>query len=366
MKASRIIGWIFPAVLPGCNPAVTLPPPAPAPEIATTEQRDGGADASPDAAPAEGTARQIKRDALAVMPLVQSPLATRFLAATAALPEIAPRMLYHDAGKTIAVNAREAARMAEDKRKTLVPYPADETFYYTTRYGSPLSYARALDLLGQAGLGPVPGTRLFDFGFGGIGHLRLLASLGMHVTGNDIDPLLQALYSEPGDQGTIAGHEGPAGQIKLVFGHYPGERDVVVGVGGGYDVILSKNVLKKGYIHPDRPAEKRFLIDLGVEDSVFLKAIWSALKPGGRFLIYNICPAPSPPDKPFVPWSDGRSPFTTAQFEAAGFRIVTFDREDTAAVRALGHALHWDQGEDAMDLQNDLSVLYTLAEKPAG
>jgi SAM-dependent methyltransferase len=331
----------------------------------TNQERDAGAGASAAAAPKEGTARHIEAQALAVLPLVQSPLAKRFLAATAALPEIAPRTLYRDAGKTRAFTASEAAALPDAERKALVPYPADEAFYYTTKYGSPVAYARALDLLGQAGVDPRPGLRLFDFGFGGIGHLRLLASLGMDVTGNDIDPLLKALYSEPGDQGKIAGFHAPEGHLKLVVGHYPGEPPVAQAVGGGYDVIVSKNVLKKGYIHPDRPAEKKFLIDLGVDDAVFLKTIFDALKPGGRFLIYNICPAPTPPDKPFKPWSDGRSPFTRAQFETAGFRISVFDRDDTNAIRALGYAMGWDQGEDAMDLQNDLSVLYTLVEKAA-
>src|SRR5262245_22877443 len=180
MTPPRIALWMFPATLAACSPAIAPPPPAPAAETTATNQpRDGGADASPAAAPAEGSVRQIRNDALALMPLVQSSIARRFLAATAALPEIAPRMLYRDAAKTMAFNEQEALRLAEEKRKALVPYPADETFYYTTKYGSPLSYARALDLLGQAGVAPVPGMRLFDFGFGGIGHLRLLASLGM-------------------------------------------------------------------------------------------------------------------------------------------------------------------------------------------
>jgi hypothetical protein len=33
--------------------------------------------------------------------------------------------------------------------------------------------------------------------------------------------------------------------------------------------------------------------------------------------------------------------------------------------RALGHTLGWDRrGEGSMDLENDLSVLYTLAKRP--
>ncbi|MFT3772682.1 MAG: hypothetical protein QM820_45400 [Minicystis sp.] len=98
-----------------------------------------------------------------------------------------------------------------------------------------------------------------------------------------------------------------------------------------------------------------------------LKAFFDALRPGGHFLVYNICPAPTPPDKPFVPYSDGRSPFTKAQWEAAGFEVLVLDQDDTEAVRVMGRAIGWDQpydGEPGMDLVNDLSVLYTLVRRP--
>jgi SAM-dependent methyltransferase len=311
----------------------------------------------------EGVPR-IQRDAAKVARLVRSPLARRFVAATAALPRIAPRTVHRDAAKKRALTAAEAARLPADERATWAPLPIDEEFYYNTKYGSPLAYARPLDLLGEAGVVPEPGTRLFDFGYGGVGHLRLLASLGFDAVGVDVDPLLGALYSEPTDQGAIAGFDGKAGSLRLVHGSYPGDGATARAVGGGFDVIVSKNVLKKGYVHPDRPAEERFLIDLGVDDATFLRTISGALRPGGFFLIYNICPAPTPPDQPFKPWTDGRSPFPPSAFEAAGLRVLAFDRDDTDAIRALGRALGWDRGEGAMDLENDLSVLYTLVERP--
>ncbi len=136
-------------------------------------------------------------------------------------------------------------------------------------------------------------------------------------------------------------------------------------VGAGYDLVISKNVLKKGYIHPDRAADEKFLIKLGASDEVVLKGFFQALKPGGKMLVYNICPALTPPDKPFVPWSDGRSPFTRQQWEAAGFKVDVIDQDDTAAVRVMGHALGWgDDPEEKWDLEHDLSVLYTLVERP--
>ncbi|MDC0748163.1 hypothetical protein [Polyangium mundeleinium] len=67
-----------------------------------------------------------------------------------------------------------------------------------------------------------------------------------------------------------------------------------------------------------------------------------------------------------MPWSDGRSPFPREAFTAAGFEVRVIDRDDTEAIRTIGRVLGWDQGEDAMDLQNDLSVLYTLVTRPPG
>jgi SAM-dependent methyltransferase len=296
---------------------------------------------------------------------VESPLALRFLEAVRGLPRIKPRVIYRDRQHRRAYSAEAYARLDEAARRGLSRLVADEQYYYATDYGTPLAYVRALDLLGQAGVSPAAETRLFDFGYGGVGHLRLLASLGFQVVGVDVSPILTLLYGGAGDQGRVPAVSGAVdGQLKLVEGQWPSGPGMAEAVGGGFDVIVSKNVLKKGYIHPDRPTGSFRLVELGADDATFLKAVFDALKPGGRFLIYNICPALSPPDKPFIPWSDGRSPFSRAQLEAAGFRVRELDRDDVEAVRRLGRLVEWDRGEGKMDLEHDLSVLYTLVEKP--
>jgi SAM-dependent methyltransferase len=334
-----------------------LPPSAPRPAPPPS------ASVAPSAA--MGALEQIQSDARGLDPLVSSPFTHRFLAAVAGLPHVAPRHLWHDAEKTRFFTEREAAALPAAERSALLPFEANEEYYYTTRYGSPLSYARPLDILAENGRSIPPAAKILDFGCGYLGHLRLFASLGLDATGIDVDPLLRVLYAEPGDQGEIRGAGGAgAGRVRLVDGSFPGDPAIVAAVGSGYDLILSKNVLKRGYVHPERPADPKRLVHLGAPDGVVLASFFAALKPGGAMLVYNICPALSPPDKPFVPWSDGRSPFSRQQWEAAGFVVRVFDRDDTPAVRAMGHALGWDCGEDAMDLVNDLSVLYTLVERP--
>ena len=133
--------------------------------------------------------------------------------------------------------------------------PVDETFYYTTKYGSPLAYSRPIDLLGQAGLEDVSGRKVLDFGYGTVGHLRLLAGLGADVTGVNVDPMLRALYCSPRRPGDHQEPRGRDGRLRLIDGRFPADATVKKAVGGDYDLILSKNTLKRGYVHPERPVE---------------------------------------------------------------------------------------------------------------
>ena len=312
---------------------------------------------------------RLVNDARRLEPFVQNDQVKLFLQRASLLPKITPRKLFVRPDKSKYFTEAQAQNEPVEVRSTLVPYDVDEDKYYNTNYGSPLSYSRPLDILFAHGLKLPAGSKVLDFGYGYVGHLRLLATMGMQATGVDVWPLLPALYSFPGDQGPVDGPKGERGSIRLIDGRFPADAQIVANVGSGYRLVISKNVLKKGYIHPDRPVEnKKVLIDLGAPDDVVLKSFYDALEPGGFFLVYNICPALTPPDKPFVPWSDGRSPFTKEQIEKAGFEVVEFDRDDTDAVRKMGKLLGWDQpedGEPGMDLERDLSVLYTLMRKPA-
>src|SRR5262249_8136439 len=143
-----------------------------------------------------------------------------------------------------------------------------------------------------------------------------------------------------------------AGRVTFVTGHWPGQAEVRKAAGEKFDVITSKNTLKNGYIHPAQQVDPRMLVHLEVSDDEFVKAVFKSLKPGGWFMIYNVCPAPSPPDKPYKPWSDGHCPFSREMLEKAGFQVVEFDRDDSPVIRELGRAFGWDKGESPMDLQN--------------
>jgi SAM-dependent methyltransferase len=240
----------------------------------------------------------------------------------------------------------------------------DSQGYYETKYGSPLAYVRAIERLGEAGVVDLAGRKILDFGYGTAGHLRMLASLGAEAVGVDVDPWLAALYARPEDQGLIRGSGGKTGRLRLVNGRFPADPATRTLVGDGYDLILSKNTLKNGYLHPSEPVDVRRRLTLGVEDDRFVRTLFESLRPGGLVLIVNICPAPSAPGQPYKPWADGRCPFPKATWEAAGFQILCFDRDDSAETRTMAHVLGWDRGESPMDLEADLFAQYSLFRRP--
>src|SRR5262245_61578724 len=91
---------------------------------------------------------QLQAEAKALAPLAKSGLARDFLAMVPRLPHVSARTIYRDSARTRAWSQREAEALPDSMRAKLVPRTLDEKFYYDTRYGTPLAYVRALELLG--------------------------------------------------------------------------------------------------------------------------------------------------------------------------------------------------------------------------
>ena len=220
---------------------------------------------------------------------------------------------------------------------------------------------RPLDIAATNGFESATNPRVVEFGFGSIGQLRLLANLGAKAYGIEVDPLLKALYSEPQDIAPIADGRGvKPGSITLIFGKFPAEPAVCEQLGESFDLFISKNTLKRGYVHPERKTDPKRLLNLGVDDETFVKEVHQLLKPNGLFLIYNLHPAQAAQDEPYIPWADGRSPFSAELFEQLGFEIIGYNVDDSEKVRQMGKILGW---QSEMDLENDLFATYTLVRK---
>jgi hypothetical protein len=363
--------WIVLPLLALLAACATDAPPGRAPASTATPPRDMRDARAPDVA-RTAIQQQLVNEANALMPMAASELGKRFLRATESLPAVAPRTAFRDDNTREFFSATEAAALPEERRKKLATVELDEYRYYYTKYGTPLAYLRAVDLAAAQGMNDVKGARILDFGYGAIGHLRLMASLGAYVVGVDPDSYLDALYSQASDQGAIPParglYRGAPGTVTLVHNRWPSEpaaREKVAS-GGPYQLILSKNTLKRGYLKPERKANKNQLIDLGVTDAEYLKTIYDSLAPGGMLLIYNLAPKQAPADKPYMPHADARSPFSREQYAKAGLSVVAFDVEDHDFVRKMGAAMGWDKnekGEIVNDLANNLFALYTIIRR---
>ncbi len=347
--------------------------PAPAPPA-------GGSASEPPSKPT-GVAK-IGLDAAALLPLFKTEPARLFLRAAEDLPPVEARTVLVSKATRAWLTPTEAAALPEESRTDLTERVLDEQFYYNTGYGSPLVYARVLELAAAAQGKPnagFPWRRVMDFGYGTIGQLHLMASLGSFATGVDVDQKLAALYREPGDQGSVKPSRASAakseGAVTLVCGRWPAEERAIEAVRAaasaapadqsaipGFDLITSKNTLKMGYIHPSREADKRLLVNLGVDDAAFVKAVFDALAPGGLFVIYNLSPRLSRDDEPYRPWTDGRCPFPREILAAAGFEVLTFDQEDDETARAIFKMLEYPVTNAKGEI--DLFALYTISRKP--
>jgi hypothetical protein len=279
-----------------------------------------------------GGVAQLTREAEAARPLVKSRWGREFLDVSARLPSIPPRRLGNES--------------------------IDEVAYYYGESESPIFFAHLLDLLGQNDTRHLVGRHVLDLRLSAIGPLLMLAAAGADVVGVNSSARLQSLYGLSGDQGTVPllGRE-VSGHLSLVSGQFPTDPATRSAVGGSYDAILVKNLLKRGYIHPTEALPNRAVdtrVDLGMPDDDYLRLLLALLRPGGRLLVYNLGPASSASAEQYNPHADCRNPFPQAIWQAVGFRVLDYDRSDTAAVEEFGPALH---------LGRDLFATYTLAER---
>ena len=337
----------------------------PAQASAATPQPPASEPAPPAEVPPLVTER-MKASAATLAPMVKSELAKEFLAATAKLTEPKARTVYRNREKGVALSKRAYDALPDAEKTAIAPREFPPDFYYETGYGSPLVYVRALDLaaphLSPALLDREVRPRILDFGYGTIGQLHLLAHCGFDAHGVDVEPIFPALYSEPGDTGSIG-----AGSASIHVGQWPAEERLRDAIGGGYTLITSKNTLKKGYVHPSPPegqtVDPKKLVHLGVGYEEFLRRVHDALKPRGVFLIYNICPPQNPPEKEYIPWADWLSPFPREMLEKAGFEVIVFDAVDQSWVIDCFGALGYTEGKTREEAAREFLCWYTIVRR---
>jgi hypothetical protein len=297
----------------------------------------------------------LQKQANAIQPLAKSVAAKEFLQGAAALRTKESRIVYTRASDRTTITPDAFASLKPDAQTGFEKKTYGDEFYYATFYGSPVAYMRAIDVVGERGIASLNNAKILDIGYGAIGGPRMLAGAGARVSAVDVDSLLPALYRETVDQGAIAGFDGRVGNLTLFDGVYAGGTTLTKLIGGGFNVIVTKNTMKNGYMKP--PAGRKALVDFGATDDVLLDTIYEALAPGGLFLIYNISGA----FDPARPATDGKSPFTRDQFAKANLQVIAFEENDDAAMRAMGKSLGWET--PGTDITKTFFSLYTLVQR---
>lgn len=295
-------------------------------------------------------------EAATVSGVVETELARTFLSGAGKLPAPAARAWYFRRTDA-SVEYRSETQyqgMSMEERKEWTRRDLTEDIFYNTKYGTPLAYARLLDVAALKGLTSLEGKRVVDFGYGTIGHLRLMSDLGAEAVGVDVDPFLDTLYGDPRDVKT------EKGKIELLRGFFPTDGRLVAAM-GNYDVFTSKNTLKKGYIHPSREAKPEQMVDLGVDDETFLRTVYNGLKPGGYVVIYNLSGPKAKESEPFNPSAEGENPFPKELWEKVGFTTLAYDEVDSPAIRKMGEGFGW--GKPA-DLETAFFSWYSIFRKP--
>lgn len=302
---------------------------------------------APDAAVADAgvpvaVLPELRRLAKQLEPTITSPWVKQWLRNTDGLKSVTPKTWYCSKEHRQCFFAPPAFPGAE-------PRVADDEFVYS-RISDPLGYARAFEIAAAAGFQP-SGKRVLDFGYGNLGQLLMLAALGADVHGLEVDPLLVA--------GTraLVGKRGK-GSVTLHDGYFASDERVVKEVGGGYDLWISKNTLKRGYVHPAEPPGAKAQLDLGLDDAKLLALIHSQLNKGGLFFIYNIGGAPQ---QPYKPMTDIRCPYSKEALIAAGFEVLAFEQDDTEPCKAMARSLEWAKDWPAVD--SELHASYTLLRR---
>jgi hypothetical protein len=354
------------SLLSGCGttieiPAVSFQLPgakieAPVPSVKLPDLKAQTLIAKIDEARKVGGLATLKAESAALKTMFASATANDFLDAVESLPAVPTRTIYFNESERKWLSPKEYDALAKSARSRYRAVEQNEARYYSTNYGSPLAYARALDIANLHGVSSLNGMRVLDYGYGAIGAARLMSASGGDVVGIDVDSMLPALYHVPSDVGAIVGAGGRRGNLTLLHGTFPNDAAIKSRVGAGYDLVVSKNTLKKGYV---TPTSGKPMIETKLPAVEYLRGFADAMKPGALWVIYNVSGAQ--PRDGYVPTADGRSPFTTEEFQEAGFKVLAFNQNDDAAVRQMGQLLGWDK--QMGDLSRNLFALYTVVRK---
>jgi SAM-dependent methyltransferase len=276
--------------------------------------------------------------------------ARSFLRAGAALSPLPAETLLHDSRADVYFTRLEARALSVPAQARLRKRPIAPDFW-SHAHGSFLVYGRVLALSDPERNTPLPG-RILDFGCGTGAQLRALAAdpAVKDACGVESSPLFQKLYDQWFKRVGAAPSVWRTGRCRVVGGRFPADSAVVRAVEGPFDLVLAKNVLKRGCLRPGHGLRPHTA--LGMSSAAFLRTIRGLLRPGGQFAVYNLFPASTASS----PWAWPGPPFARRTWKSAGFELLRYEVDDSAVARALARVLRWPAG-------GGTSAAFTLARR---
>ncbi len=192
--------------------------------------------AAPDAGTPPPVLPEFRRLAVALDPMLESPWVKEWLSGVNELKPVKTATWY-------CTKDKQTCAAKDPKDPAYSARVVDDEYVYA-RITDPLGYARAFEVLAAAGFEP-KGKKVLDFGYGNIGQLLMLAKLGVEVHGIEVDALIP-LVTKP-----------VIGKVKLHHGYFASDAKLVKDAGTGFDLFISKNTMKRGYVHPAEPKDAK-------------------------------------------------------------------------------------------------------------
>ena len=278
--------------------------------------------------------------------------------------ELDERTFYSARRPNRAITSADYEALPEEEREGWRAFEVTPDSYYATFYGTAAAYlpavdfaATAMDATDDADL--FEGKRVLDLGYGQMGQLELLAACGAEVVGVEVDPILTMLYDDTQQPRAVENPAGDGGSVRVTECLWPNEESCRENVGGGYDVIISRNLLKRGYVKPEKLLGNYVPVAHGMSDAEACGHFYDALSPGGVLVIYSLGGKPDPAK----PWTDIANPWPLGAWESAGFEVVHHDLDVSPGAREMFVALGYRTAEEAEDALFGVCSVY---RKPAG
>lgn len=312
------------------------------------------------------TPAALAAEAERVAEIVTQPAVLEWLAKAEELPEVEGQTLFigprtEGGFDRLVLTPGQAIKVSEEELAQCKPVEYGPGRYYATNYGSPIAYAGALACAAEAGIESFKFKRILDIGYGQLGQLEMLARCGAEVDGVEVDPVVHVLYDSTRLADAVVARDGTKGSVSLHYGEWFADWRLRNRMGEGYDLILARNVLKRGYVQPEEPMEQFDPIDVGGSPEAGALALFGALRDGGVAVVYNLGGGPwRLEDGTYNPQADVRDPFGREAWEAAGFEVLAFQENGSKLMREVGVALGWGTAKEL----ETYNVLYTVVRKP--